>query len=217
MSADSQAYCAMEYLAGLNLAEVVKRSGPMPVPRVIHVLKQTCASLYEAHQLGLVHRDIKPQNIMLLNNIGLPDFVKVLDFGLAKPFEQPQNENETRTISGTPVYISPERLNRPSLATPNEDIYAVGAVAYYLLAGQPMFSYHSDLDILFQILNEAPKPLPESVPEDIARLVFFCIEKDPENRPTDIGELKQFLDVLTEKYPWADEQAIAWWKKFGAG
>jgi tRNA A-37 threonylcarbamoyl transferase component Bud32 len=216
MSTDNQAYCAMEYLAGLNLAEVVKRSGPMPVARVVHVLKQTCASLYEAHQLGLVHRDIKPQNIMLLNNIGLPDFVKVVDFGLAKPFEQPQRENETRAISGTPVYISPERLKRPGVANPAEDIYAVGAVAYYLLTGQPMFSYHSDLDVLFQILNEVPKPLPEGVPEDIARLVFFCIEKEPENRPSDIGELKQFLDVLAEKYPWADEQAKDWWKKFGS-
>jgi hypothetical protein len=213
---DHQAFCAMEYLQGVTLAQAVQKSGPMPVGRVVHILKQVCGSLHEAHVLGLVHRDIKPQNIMLLNNIGLPDFVKVLDFGLAKPLAQEQGENETRTISGTPVYISPERLKRPGLARPAEDVYAIGAVGYYLLSGQAMFSFHSDLDIMFQILNEAPKPLPETVPGDISRLLFFCLEKEPENRPADIGEVKQFLDVLAEKYPWSDEEAEDWWKKFGS-
>jgi serine/threonine protein kinase len=212
---DSQkAYCAMEYLVGLNLKEVVERNhGALPVGRVVHILKQVCASLLEAHTLGLVHRDIKPQNIMLLNKIGLHDFVKVLDFGLAKPFASGANPDETKAITGTPVYLSPERLKKPGLADPEADIYAVGALSYYLLSGTPIFSFSSDLDVLYRILNEDPENLPEEVPKDIARLTMMCLEKEPENRPADMAELKAFLDVLGEKYPWPAEDAAEWWKK----
>jgi len=202
-----KAYFAMEYLNGRNLAAIVKSSGAMPPGRVVHILRQVCASLFEAHTLGMVHRDIKPQNIMLLNRIGLHDFVKVLDFGLAKPFVETSGIEETRAITGTPVYIAPERLKRPGLAEPSADIYAVGALAYFLLAGNPIFSYSSDLDILYQVLNEMPKPLPETVPQNLARLTFFCLEKSPEERPTSIEELKMFLDNLAIEYPWTSEDA----------
>ncbi len=210
---DKKAFCAMEYLRGLSLAEVVECDGPQPVGRVLHILKQVCGSLHEAHTLGLVHRDIKPQNIMLINKVGLPDFVKVLDFGLAKPLEGLNESDETRMITGTPVYISPERLKRPGLAQPEADIYATGAVAYFLLAGFAMFSFSSDLDILYQVINNEPDPLPKEVPEEISRLVFFCLAKEPENRPADMGEIKAFIDQLSEKYPWTEEDAQNWWKK----
>ena len=211
---DNQAYYAMEYLNGVNLAEVVKLSGPLSPARTVHVVRQICGSLMEAHTLGLVHRDIKPQNIMLVNRIGLHDFVKVLDFGLAKPFVQENNTNETRAITGTPVYIAPERLKRPGLAEPSADIYAVGALMYYLLSGHPLFSFSSDLDILYRVLNEDPDPLPDEIPEALARLTMFCLEKDPAERPTSIEEVKLFLDQLATEFSWPAEDAENWWKKF---
>ena len=210
-----QAYCAMEYLHGHSLAEVVQKSGALPPARVVHIMQQVCGSLYEAHTLGLIHRDIKPQNIILLNKVGLPDFVKVLDFGLAKPLDQQSGVEETRTITGTPVYISPERLKRPGLSQPAADIYAVGAVMYFLLSGQPIFSYSSDLDIMYQILNDPPKPLPDDVPESLARLTFFCLEKDPDDRPNDMGEIKAFLDQLAVELSWTELEAQTWWNKYG--
>jgi tRNA A-37 threonylcarbamoyl transferase component Bud32 len=210
---DKQAFCAMEYLSGYHLGEVVKKDGPLPPARVIHILRQVCGSLQEAHALGLVHRDIKPQNIMLINKVGLPDFIKVLDFGLAKPLEQSANGDETRTITGTPVYLSPERLKRPGLAQPESDIYALGAVAYYLLAGKPIFTFSSDLDILYQVLNNEPEPLPEEVPEELRKLVEFCLEKEPENRLSDVAELKSFLDQLALQFEWSVADAENWWKK----
>jgi len=206
-TADGKAYFAMEYLNGVNLAAVVKASGAIPAGRVVHILRQVCASLFEAHTLGMVHRDIKPQNIMLLNRVGLHDFVKVLDFGLAKAFEETSGVEETRAITGTPVYIAPERLKRPGLAEPSADIYAVGALAYFLLAGYPIFNYSSDLDILYQVLNETPKPLPETVPQNLARLTFFCLEKEAEDRPASIEEVKMFLDNLALEFPWTNEDA----------
>ena len=212
---ESQAYYAMEYLNGLNLAEVVKASGNVPPGRVIHIIKQICGSLQEAHTLGLVHRDIKPQNIMLVNKIGLPDFVKVLDFGLAKPFVQESDMEETRAITGTPVYIAPERLKRPGLAEPSSDIYSVGALMYYLLSSMPIFSFSSDLDMLYRILNDAPDPLPAEVPEQLARLTMFCLEKEPDQRPSSIEEVKLFLENLADEFPWTDAEAQLWWKKFG--
>ncbi len=210
---DKQAFCAMEYLRGYHLGEVVQKDGPQSAARVIHILQQVCGSLLEAHTLGLVHRDIKPQNIMLIKKVGLPDFVKVLDFGLAKPLAQNANGDETRTITGTPVYLSPERLKRPGLAQPESDIYALGAVAYYLLAGQPIFTFSSDLDILYQVLNNEPEPLPEEVPEELRKLVAFCLEKEPENRLGDVAELKAFLDQLALKFEWSASDAENWWKK----
>ena len=212
---DNQAYYAMEYLNGVNLADVVKSSGVLPPGRVVHIIRQICGSLLEAHTLGLVHRDIKPQNVMLVNRIGLHDFVKVLDFGLAKPFVKQSEMDETRAITGTPVYIAPERLKRPGLAEPAADIYAVGALMYYLLSGQPLFSFSSDLDILYRVLNEEPEPLPDSVPDALVRLTQFCLEKDPDQRPTSIEELKVFLDQLAEEFTWKSEDAEKWWKKYG--
>jgi tRNA A-37 threonylcarbamoyl transferase component Bud32 len=213
---DGQAYFAMEFINGVNLSAEVQKFGPMPPGRVVHIIKQVCGSLLEAHAMGMVHRDIKPQNVMLTNRIGLPDFVKVLDFGLAKPQYEVENEEETRAITGTPVYISPERLKRPGLAEPSGDIYAIGALMYYLLSGKPIYSYSSNLDILYQVLNDAPKPLPENVPEVLIKLTFFCLEKDPDERPSSIEELKMFVDNLSAEFPWSRDDVEGWQQKRNA-
>lgn len=140
--------------------------------------------------------------------------MKVLDFGLAKPFVQENNTDETKAITGTPVYISPERLKRPGLAEPSADIYAVGALMYYLLSGHPLFSFSSDLDILYRVLNEDPDPLPEDIPKPLARLTMFCLAKNPDERPTSIDEVKMFLDQLATEYEWPSDEAEKWWKKY---
>ena len=134
-------YYAMEYLDGIDLQTLVERYGPQPVPRVIHILQQICGSLYEAHSLGLVHRDIKPANIMLNRRGGEPDVVKVLDFGLVKALDDQKQAGLTQqaSLTGTPLYMSPEAIQLPNSVDARSDLYAVGAVGYFLLTGQPVF------------------------------------------------------------------------------
>ena len=134
-------YYAMEYLDGIDLQTLVERYGPQPVPRVIHILLQVCGSLYEAHSLGLVHRDIKPANIMLNRRGGEPDVVKVLDFGLVKAVDDQKQAGLTQqaSLTGTPLYMSPEAIQLPNSVDARSDLYAVGAVGYFLLTGHPVF------------------------------------------------------------------------------
>src|SRR6185369_11608020 len=133
-------YYAMEYLDGIDLQTLVERYGPQPVPRVIHMLLQVCSSLYEAHSLGLVHRDIKPANVMLNRRGGEPDVVKVLDFGLVKALDEAKQSRQTGGLSGTPLYMSPEAIQTPDLVDARSDLYAVGAIGYFLITGQPVFN-----------------------------------------------------------------------------
>ena len=125
----------MEFLDGLDLQELVDRYGPQPPKRVIYILRQICGSLYEAHSMGLVHRDIKPANIMLNRRGGEGDVVKVLDFGLVKAFEGEHADNRDHSMAGTPLYMSPEAIQMPGSVDACSDLYAVGAVGYFLLTG----------------------------------------------------------------------------------
>ena len=142
-------YYAMEYLDGIDLQSLVERYGPQPVPRVIHILHQVCGSLYEAHSLGLVHRDIKPANIMLNRRGGEPDVVKVLDFGLVKALDDQKQAGLTQqaSLTGTPLYMSPEAIQLPNSVDARSDLYAVGAVGYFLLTGQPVFEADNVVDL----------------------------------------------------------------------
>ena len=142
-------YYAMEYLDGIDLQTLVERYGPQPVPRVIHILQQICGSLYEAHSLGLVHRDIKPANIMLNRRGGEPDVVKVLDFGLVKALDDEKQAGLTQqnSLTGTPLYMSPEAIQLPNSVDPRSDLYAVGAVGYFLLTGQPVFEAENVVEL----------------------------------------------------------------------
>lgn len=140
-------YYAMEYLDGIDLQVLVDRYGPQPEGRVIHVLKQICGSLYEAHSQGLVHRDIKPANVMLNRRGGEPDVIKVLDFGLVKALDDARQGRRTEGMSGTPLYMSPEAIQTPDLVDARSDLYAVGAVGYFLLTGQPVFNAGSLVEL----------------------------------------------------------------------
>ena len=196
-------YYAMELLPGVNLDELVSREGPLPPARVVHILRQVSGSLREMHAQQLVHRDIKPGNIMLCRRGGLEDFVKVLDFGLAKSAAlQTAGESLDGTLAGTPLYIAPERLLDPGAMDPRSDIYAVGAVAYRLLTGRPLFTGDSTAAILEQVLHSPPRPPGEVMdpppPPGLDQLIHSCLAKDPACRPQCVEDLLERLAACTQ-------------------
>lgn len=210
---------AMEYLEGLSLADLVERYGPVPPARAAWILRQACASLWEAHAHGLVHRDIKPQNIMLCDIHGERDVVKVLDFGLVKQTtgEATRDLTSTLRILGTPLYMSPERIRHPGDADARADIYALGAVGYHLLTGRRLFETETEHDLIYQVLHTVP-PLasersPFAVPVEFDALIGRCLEKDPDRRPQSMAEVASALDAVLVYQPWTRSQIDAWWKQ----
>jgi serine/threonine-protein kinase len=217
--ANSEFWYAMEYLEGLSLADLVERYGPVPPARTAYILRQVCASLWEAHSCGLVHRDIKPQNVMLCDIRGERDVVKVLDFGLVKQMsgEQTRDLTSTMRILGTPLYMSPERIRHPGDADARADIYALGAVGFHLLTGKRLFETETDHDLTYQVLHVVP-PLasscsPFAVPAELDALIGRCVEKDPAARPQNIAEVASALDGVLVHLPWTRPQIDAWWSK----
>ena len=135
-------YYAMEYLDGMDLEELVELDGAQDPARVVHVLRQVCGALAEAHGVGLVHRDIKPANILLCERGGIPDTAKVVDFGLVKQLSTSgvgPGVSTVNNIMGTPLYLSPEAITSPEKVDARSDLYALGAVAYYLVTGKAVF------------------------------------------------------------------------------
>lgn len=223
-SEDGIFYYAMEYLPGLTLAELINREGAILAGRVIYILRQVCASLNEAHQMGLIHRDIKPLNIMLCERGGEGDVVKVLDFGLVKDIENTSTIQLTQTtqISGTPLYMSPERIRDPEHVDARSDIYAVGAVAFNLLTGESLFDSTNNMDILYKIINAEPRAISSvtdnPVPPALEKLVAQCLAKDLEERPASIEEVVAILESIEGYEPWTPADARRWWREeFHAG
>jgi len=217
---DGLLYYAMEYLDGMSVTEVVARDGALPVARTIHILRQVCAALAEAHGKGIVHRDISPDNIMVCRHGGQLDFVKVLDYGLVKQMDPKlQTKDLTRglRIVGTPLYMAPERLRDPADVDPRADIYAVGAVAYTMLTGRRMFTATDDLALTSQILNESPMPLAEAasqpIPPELEHLVMSCLAKRREHRTQRVADLAEAFDALALEHRWTQADAEAWWSK----
>ena len=208
---------AMEYLEGLSLADLVERYGPVPPSRTAHILRQACASLWEAHSCGLVHRDIKPQNIMLCDIRGERDFVKVLDFGLVKQISGDDTRDLTAhmRILGTPLYMSPERIRNPADADGRADIYALGAVGFFLLTGKRLFDTETEHDLTYHVLHEIPRLASEcspfAVPAELDALIGRCLEKDPAARPQTIAAVASALDGVLVHQPWRRDQIDAWW------
>jgi serine/threonine-protein kinase len=214
---DQTLYFVMELLEGLSLDTLVRRHGPLPAGRVVHVLRQVCASLEEAHVRGLVHRDIKPANIHL-GRLGLVyDFVKVLDFGLVKPIADERLEQSVSTqgglVIGTPGYMAPETALSAKVDG-RADLYSLGCVAYYLLTGQQVFEGDTAMQVFAHHLQTAPTPPsqrgPATVPPDVEQLVLRCLAKKPEDRPQSAAELdRRLAGVVVE--PWTDSDAREWW------
>jgi eukaryotic-like serine/threonine-protein kinase len=216
-------YYAMEYLDGIDLQSLVERHGPQPVPRVIHILLQICGSLYEAHSLGLVHRDIKPANIMLNRRGGEPDVTKVLDFGLVKALDDQKQAGLTQqgSMTGTPLYMSPEAIQLPNSVDSRSDLYAVGAVGYFLLTGQPVFEAESIVDLCQK--HVAAPPIPPSdristpIPSQLESALLACLEKSRAKRPQTARELAQLIARCPEASAWSIEEADQWWGRYERG
>jgi len=217
-TADGTFYYAMEYLAGITLAELVVVSGAVSPARAVYLLKQICGSLNEAHAAGLVHRDIKPHNIMLCQRGGQADFVKVLDFGLVKNIETPRAAEITATgkLAGTPLYLAPERVSQPQVVDPRSDIYAVGAVGYNLVTGRTIFPSQSELDVLYHVMNvmpTAPREVARDVPIELDRLLMRCLAKRPVDRPANMTEVLTDLERIEAQLPrWTQADAQTWWR-----
>lgn len=216
---DETLYFVMELLDGLDLETMVREHGVLPASRVVHVLRQVCESLEEAHVRGLVHRDIKPANIHL-GRVGLKnDFVKVLDFGLVKTVSNTSEQSlgtEVGRTPGTPAYMAPEMtLGEP--VDGRADIYALGCVAYYLLSGRLVFDAENTFQMVAKHLRNDPVP-PSlksgiNVPDDLERLVLSCLAKKPQGRPQTAGDLNHALSML-KVTQWTDAQASTWWTSF---
>jgi len=217
---EGQPYYVMEYLQGVTLTELVEDSGPVPPGRTIHVLRQVAAALREAHHLGLVHRDVKPDNVMLCRR-GEDDFVKLVDFGLVKDVLRDQTRDVTKQIRvlGTPRYMSPERIVNPSDVDARADLYALGAVGYYLVTGRHVFEGEDSRDIANQVLH-APAPrasvLVPGVPEALDALIATCLEKDRAKRPSSADAVIEALDRLSTRLAWTQRDAEAWWTAYRA-
>ncbi len=221
-SPDGLLYYAMEYLDGIDLAKLVKTHGPQPIARVVRILAQTASALGEAHAMGFVHRDIKPANIILCERGGLLDFVKVVDFGLVVEIEpEPASASGTRppAILGTAAYLAPEAVTRDEPVGAAADLYALGAVAYYLLTARPVFEGATPHEIVTAHVARAvvpPRELRAEIPAALERLILACLEKATADRPASALALHAALLALPVSPDWPDATAHAWWEAFRA-
>jgi eukaryotic-like serine/threonine-protein kinase len=199
-------YYAMELLEGRNLAELVRAEGPLPPARAVHLLSQAARALAEAHRHGIVHRDIKPENIFITTAGGEEDFVKVLDFGIAKLTADDGSLTLTSGdwIGGTPAYMSPEAA-RGQAADARADIYSLGAVLYFAASGQPPFAADNVAAMMSAHISETPRPPSEALgtplPADLEQLILRCLDKDPAGRHPDAGALAADLARCADVAP----------------
>jgi eukaryotic-like serine/threonine-protein kinase len=211
-------YYAMELLEGTDLEHLVAEHGPQPAARVVHVLTQVCGALAEAHDLGLVHRDVKPANILLSPRRNEHEVAKVVDYGLVKSIESQEQTAVTavNTIFGTPLYLSPEAILTPQEVDGRSDLYALGAVAWFLLVGRPVFPGKSVVEVCAKHLHESPVPpsaaLGRTVPRDLEAIVLACLEKDRAARPQTARALRALLSTCGTDGQWTSEQASEWWE-----
>jgi eukaryotic-like serine/threonine-protein kinase len=219
---DGVFYYAMEYLDGITLEHLAAFDGAQPAARVIHVLKQACGALAEAHAAGLVHRDIKPANLMLCVRGNLPDQIKVLDFGLVKEHahDSALGLSTDGLLLGTPAYLAPEAILHPSRADARTDLYALAAVAYWLLVAEPLFPSETVVEACAHHLHTPPPPpserSPLPIPAALDALIQRCLAKDPDARPASALELATLLDAI-EVPAWTRERGEAWWRERAPG
>jgi serine/threonine-protein kinase len=215
-------YYVMELLTGLDADTLVRRHGPVPPERAVHLLLQVCGSLEEAHARSFVHRDIKPANIFVCR-YGLEyDFVKVLDFGLVKALGFPEHAGLTAVgvVAGTPEYMAPEIARGERAVDHRADLYSVGCVAYRLLSGGAVFDSNSPVDFLIDHVRSIPvRPSIRtgvSIPAALEDVVMDCLQKDPARRPQTAGELARRLRAVPLD-PWTPERAEKWWSGVPVG
>jgi tRNA A-37 threonylcarbamoyl transferase component Bud32 len=220
VSDDGAFYYAMELLDGLDLGAVVERWGPLPPARAVRVLAQVCHALVDAHAIGLIHRDIKPQNVLLCRLGPDLDFVKVVDFGLARDLGEDALERyATREgqTPGTPAFMAPELALGDDAIGPAADIYMVGTLGYWLLSGRLVFEAPTAMAMVAAHLHAAPPRLSTrtelEIPEGLDALLHRCLAKDPTERPASAAELRAALLALDVGGGWTDEEAARWWAR----
>jgi serine/threonine-protein kinase len=213
-------YFVMELLEGLDLETLVRSYGPLPPERVVYLLRQACHSLGEAHDRGLIHRDVKPANIYLCHLGRDYDFVKVLDFGLVK-YDQDESLLDTMKggddlTTGTPAYMAPEMASGDTVDR-RADLYALGCVAYWLLTGEMVFTAESALKMLIQHIQATPVPPSRRsgrpIPADLERVVMRCLAKDPADRYDTADDLAAALAATSSAAGWGVEEAKVWWEE----
>ena len=217
-------YYVMEYLPGMSLGELVGRFGPLPPERVIYLLRQACDALGEAHAVGLIHRDIKPGNIFVAERGGVYDVAKLLDFGLVKPLWEPDDEpghlTAEGTITGSPLFMSPEQALGEAKPDGRSDIYSLGAVGYYTLTGCPPFDGDKPLKVIFAHAHETvvpPSSLRPAVPADLERVILRCLAKNPADRFPNAASLEAALSACESSGRWNRAAAAEWWQRQNVG
>ena len=212
-------YYAMELLDGIDLEVLVEKHGPQPAGRVVRLLMQVCASLNEAHTAGMIHRDIKPGNMVVNVRGGIYDFIKLLDFGLVKAVDAKKQQTLTAagSFAGTPLYISPEGVETPDKVDARSDLYAVGAVGYFLLTGQPLFDAKTVVEVVMHQVSTMPEPpsqrIGKPVDADLENILMGCLAKDPADRPASAKQLERALAACASVSDWNETQAEAWWRE----
>jgi serine/threonine-protein kinase len=224
-------YYAMELLHGINLGQLVAFDGPLPSARVVHLLRQACGALNEAHAAGLIHRDIKPQNLMLCVYGGIPDFLKILDFGLVKEIGDVEHAvgqpgvhdaalSQDGSLLGTPLYMAPEGMSDPGSVDARADLFGVGAVGYFLLTGKSPFPGRTALEVFKLERQGPPPPLAAAakcpVPPALEAALQRCLSFDRSERPASAEELDAMLEACAMAPPWSLADARAWWRDRGS-
>jgi eukaryotic-like serine/threonine-protein kinase len=215
---DGTFYYVMEYLPGMNLDDLIEMHGPMPPGRAIYLLTQACDALQEAHEHGLVHRDIKPGNVFAARRGGAFDVTKLLDFGLVRS-EQQLNVKLTYegVVTGSPQFMSPEQA-RGDAVDERGDIYSLGGVAYFLLTGRPPFEAPTPIKLILAHAQNTVTPLRElnpGLPADLEQVILRCLAKDPQDRFQNVQELRQALHECRDSGTWSRELAEQWWRAHG--
>lgn len=220
-TAEGLFYYVMEYLEGMDLERLMAAAGAQSPARVIHILRQVCGALEEAHGLGLLHRDIKPANLFLCRRRGGPDWVKVLDFGLVQQLGASEDggTGQAHVVVGTPHYLAPEAIMDPTKVDGRADLYSLGAVAYALLTGGHVFQGQTASEICAHHVNTPPEPpaarLGRELPDDLCGVVLRCLEKRPESRFANARELRIALELCADAGRWTEEDAAYWWDQNG--
>jgi serine/threonine-protein kinase len=222
MTDDGTFYYVMELLDGFDLDELVERFGPVPPERAVHFLRQICASLAEAHEAGLIHRDVKPANLYTCHYGREVDFIKVLDFGLVKQGRAPEEGSDKLTAGdmspgGTPAFMSPEQALGDGEVDGRSDIYALGCVAYWLLTGSLVFKGTTPMETIVLHVHREPEPpsrrSTRPIPADLEAIVLTCLAKDPADRPQTADELATRLASVGTADDWTPLRAKEWWEQ----
>jgi serine/threonine-protein kinase len=208
-------YYAMEFLCGMDLQRLVADHGPQPPERVLPILVQAADALAEAHAVGLVHRDVKPANMILCNSERHPDRLKMFDFGLVKSAGPEVTISQENALRGTPLYMSPEAITSPDSIDGRADIYALGAVGYFLLTGRPVFEGNTVFEVCAQHLHQPVIPPSEragvAFPKKLEALLLACLAKSPADRPASASALREALLACDDVGAWSHDDARRWW------